>query len=222
MYYLDNGREFEFNNDLVNRVSKSSGGVVYRISDDKCIKLYYRDTYFRIEKEIFDLMKELNLSNFCKLGNMVYSNESRSKFIGYTMNYYDTIKDNILLMSSDYIIDNFNRLYDSFVKLSNNHVVCNDTRFGNCIIGNNITIIDFDFYSFSDLTIPNIKEINISRLMLLFNKICYHYYELLYGVVSDDIEYRIDDIFCYCNEPVKRLSKIFNNKRVIDVIKKES
>ena len=91
MYYLDNGRELEFNNDLVNRVSKGSGGVVYRISDDKCIKLYYRDTYFKIEKEIFDLMKELNLNNFCKLGNMVYSDESRSKFVGYTMDYYDII-----------------------------------------------------------------------------------------------------------------------------------
>lgn len=217
--YLENGSELVFNNDLFNRVNKGSGGVIYKLYNDKCVKLYYLDTIFKIEKEIFDIMKELDLDNFCKLGNMIYNKDN--KLMGYTMNYYESIDCNILFMSGGYILDNFNKLYNSYNILSDNKILANDTRLANCVIGNDITMIDFDFYLKSDLSIDRIKELNISKLMLLFNQMCYKYYSMLYGDVPINIEYKLDDIFCYDGDPVKKLKKVFNyNDRIIDVINK--
>lgn len=216
-YFLEDNTEIIINNDILNRINRGSGGAIYRLNDIECVKLYYLDTPFKIEKEIFDTMKELDLDNFCKLYNMVFNN--KKELVGYTMKYYDTIKDNILLMEKDYLLDNFNTLYNSLIKLSNNRIVANDLWIKNCLIGENITIIDFDYYLKSDLSIEEIKEINISKLLLLFNKIVCYYYELLYGEVPDNISYMLDDIFSYSSNPKKRLNKIFS-KKIIDTIKK--
>ena len=217
-YYSEDNTEIIINNDILNRINRGSGGAIYRLNDIECVKLYYLDTPFKIEKEIFDTMKELDLDNFCKLYNMVFNN--KKELVGYTMKYYDTINENILLMGKDYLLDNFNSLYNSFIKLSDNRILANDLWIKNCLIGKNITVIDFDYYLKSDLSIEEIKEIDISRLLLLFNKIICYYYELLYGEVPDNISYILDDIFSYSTNPPKRLNKIFSKRKIIDTIKK--
>lgn len=217
IYYLENGNDIKINDDLINRINRGSSSSVYRMNNDECVKLYYLDAAFKIEHDIFDIMKSLDLVNFCKLHDLIF--DKNRNLTGYTMKYYDKINENILLIEKDYILDNFNSLYNSFIKLSTNRIVANDLWFKNCVIGNDITIIDFDYYDFSNLSIDEIKEINTSKLLLLFNKIFNYYLGLLNDEVSLHTSDLLDDIFSYSTNPAKRLNKVFEGyKRPIDLV----
>ena len=219
-YYLEDGSEFTYNGDLTNRVGKGKEGAIYYLNANECVKMYYIDSMLKIEKEIFDLLKSLNLDNFCKLGNMIYN--ENGELSGYTMNYYNTITKNVLFMPKEYFLDNFNALYNSFKTLSDNRIIANDIWLKNCLIGSNITMIDFDRYIKSSLSIKEIREINIARLMELFKKIYLYYVSSVMGKVPAHIWNMTDDIFSYSNNPVKRLSKVFEGyKKPIDLITKK-
>lgn len=213
-YILDNGNIFSYDSKIENKINKGSSASVYKLDDNKCIKLYFKDTYFKIEEGIFYLMKELDLKNFCKLDNMLYINNN---LCGYTMNYYEYTKENILFKYTDYILDNFNILYNSFITLSNNNIIANDTRIGNTVVGdNNITIIDYDFYLKSNKNLELIKENNISKLLLIFNKLFYYSLKDIYNNISIDTEILLDDIFSYDTD-IKKLTRTLNSyKKPID------
>lgn len=208
-YILDNGNNFCYNSMLENRINKGSTGAIYSIDDTKCVKLYFKDALFKIEEDMFYLMKELDLKNFCKLGNILYIDK---ELYGYTMNYYEKSKENILFKNIDYILDNFNTLYNSFITLSNNGIIANDARLRNAVIGENtITIIDFDFYLKSNKDLDLVKENNISKLLLIFNKLFYYSLKDIYEEVSIDTEIKLDNIFSYTNNTPKKLNRILTN-----------
>ena len=151
---------------------------------------------------------------------MIYN--ENGELSGYTMNYYNTITKNVLFMPKEYFLDNFNALYNSFKTLSDNRIIANDIWLKNCLIGSNITMIDFDRYIKSSLSIEEIREINIARLMELFKKIYLYYVSSVMGKVPAHIWSMTDDIFSYSNNPVKRLSKVFEGyKKPIDLITKK-
>ena len=70
-------------------------GKVYRIDDDKCIKIYDNNVV-KYDPEIFKLFKGLSLEGYCKLYDLLYNSPFLDKVSGYTMKYYHIEVNNIL------------------------------------------------------------------------------------------------------------------------------
>ena len=133
IYYTSAGRIVKYIKNKQDIISYGIQGVVYHFKNDECIKLYYNDCESRISKDMFLLYKELNLDNYCKLYDLLFND--KNIIIGYIMKYYQSSKENILFMPTEYTIDNVFRLYNSLTILANNGVLARDLHCGNAIVG---------------------------------------------------------------------------------------
>ena len=85
IYYTSDSRKIEFTPNE-NYIGSGIQATVYKLDDDKCIKIYGEDTR-KYDREVFELFKALSLEGYCKLYDLLYNDKYQSKILGFTMKY---------------------------------------------------------------------------------------------------------------------------------------
>ncbi len=158
---------------------------IYRLDEDTCLKrfLYPWDIY---DKEMFRRYMSLeNLSNFYMIIEMLCNKNNRIK--GYIMSYHENTVDNVFAAPSAYLIDNFDGIYKSIVRLTDKNIELDDFIPYNLIFGDNtITVIDVDGSKLRDgMDKQMLYHINKIKtcvcLLILFRATLLNYYgDLVY------------------------------------------
>lgn len=115
----------------------------YKTADGKCLKRFrvISKPSLELEKKI----QELSLDNFYKIEQFLFNKSGN--FRGVIMPYYESSEDDILLKPSDYLSDNFNSIFQSFLKLADAKIETQDANLENTIFTQNeIIIIDSERY----------------------------------------------------------------------------
>lgn len=188
-------------------------GVVYKIGNDKCLKHVTNGS--RSNSEVIEEIMKLDLESFYKIYKLLYDRDGY--FSGYTMKYYDGEDIDILLMPTDYTLDNFAKLERDIEKISEKNIFVDDLHTENVILNRNeLIVIDVDNYTFS--TSKNLLNSNITEIYRLFKGL---YIENMIKNYSETVdELRV----------IRQLFKSNNNiydelkgyKYPIDYIKKKS
>ena len=172
--------------------SEGECGYVYRIDDDKCLKLF--SEFYMFELDVMKGIRELQLDSFYKIYDLLFDGHKR--FNGYTMEYYKPENINILTMPTYYTLDNLFRIYRDFKRLSKAMIYAYDCDSHNVIMDSkNITVIDADIYYFRKDDDKNIifKD-NYAILLNLFKSLYREQIRLL-GFSCKDIEDLLDYLF---------------------------
>lgn len=167
-------------------------GYVYRIDDDKCLKLF--SEFYMFELDVIKAVRKLQLASFYEIYDLLFNEEKQ--FSGYTMKYYKPEDINILTMPIDYTLDNLFRIYKDLRMLSKAKIYAFDCDSHNVIMNSkNITIIDTDIYYFRKEDDKNkIYKDNYEILLNLFKSLYYEQIKLL-GFSYKDIEDLLDYLF---------------------------
>ena len=146
-------------------------GNIYKLDSNKCFKYFYIP--FKYDIEAFKKIMSLELDNFYKIYTLLY--DQKNDFKGYIMKYYEHMDIDIMTIPIDYVLDNFNILYKSFNKISDNYIYVCDVDERNVVIdGNKIIMIDIDLYYLSSKLYKDdiIKHNNVA-LYTLFSRLLY-------------------------------------------------
>ena len=169
-----------------------SYGYVYKIDDDKCLKLFSEEFYF--QPDVLKIIRDLKLNNFYEIYDILYDEDKM--FIGYTMKYYEEDDIDITTMPIEYTLDNLYHLKESIKKLTSRHVAMLDCNSDNVIMDErNIIMIDADMYYIDEeLNRKELLSDNYWALMGLFQSLYYDRVKSL-GYSSTDNEYLLKTLF---------------------------
>lgn len=206
-YYTEDLRKIEFTPSS-KTIGVGTQGKVYRIDDDKCIKIYDNNVV-KYDPEIFKLFKGLSLEGYCKLYDLLYNSPFLDEVSGYTMKYYHIEVNNILNMPTEYTIYSFNILYNSIKILAENKIFAKDTIPANAILTkDNVILIDFDTCTKSVQSTESILEVNTNNILYLFRRLFEEGLKKMGKDIKDDnLSGYLDALFAYSKEPVKALKR---------------
>lgn len=129
-----------------NFLGKGTQGSVYRLDDDKCLKIYNQSGCIRFNSCVFEIIKELSLDGIYKLYDLLYYGKSLKTVGAYTTKYYQSRIDNILDEPIDYTLDNINILYNSGTILAEHQIGLKDSIPSNVILTKDqVVMIDMDY-----------------------------------------------------------------------------
>ena len=112
-------------------------GIVYKIGKDKCLKYITNDS--KSNPEVIEEIMKLDLESFYKIYKLLYDRDGY--FSGYTMKYYYSEDIDILIMPTDYTLDNFARIERDVKKISEKNILVDDLHIENVILNRNEFII---------------------------------------------------------------------------------
>lgn len=186
VFYTKTGEKIIYNPNEKDLINSGKQGSVYHFpsSDDdkKCIKLYYQedrkpksifeDCNTIFSTEMFSLFKdELNDQSLCRLYELLY-NKDLTEVTAYIQEYLENIKDNILFMPKDYLLDSFNSLYNLVEKLTKNNILIVDLHEGNIILtSDGMKIIDYDKYRKVNFDYITLFNLNLQSLLIALRKL---------------------------------------------------
>lgn len=227
-FYTNNGKKIQVD-DGIYEFKFGSQGSIFRLSDDVCLKKYsedlgslktiFDDSKTRINEEMFNFFKEeFTNPNFCVLYELLFD-ERLKNILGYTMKYYNETEDNLLFLPCEYLLDNFNLLFNAILDLTGNNIKVVDLNAKNIIMTRDkMIVIDFDKYRKNKkMDIDTLLNINMSALMYTFKGLFKN--ELLklgFDINNLCVRDRLDDLFSLDRTP-KSLSKKISCKRLIDL-----
>lgn len=164
-------------------LGKGNWGSVYRFDNDKAIKIIDHDGNNE-QYEIISFIKNLNLPNFYKIYDVLYTMDfSLKEYAGTISKYYQTKDIDIYTTSSSYLLDSFNALSESMNILGQHQITAYDFCNKNILLTEEgLIAIDVDFYGKMENDIPkrtikrNMKQLKESVLhrLLIFN-LHYHH-----------------------------------------------
>ena len=188
--YNENNEKKKY--DIDHFCSEGGCGYVYRIGDDKCLKLF--SEFYMFELDVIKAVRKLKLASFYEIYDLLFNEEKQ--FSGYTMKYYKPEDINILTMPTDYTLDNLFKIYKDLKMLSKAKIYAFDCDSHNVIMNSkNITVIDTDIYYFRKEDDKNkIYKDNYEVLLNLFKSLYYEKIKLL-GFSNKDIVDRLDYLF---------------------------
>ena len=150
-----------------NYVGSGATATVYRINDDKCIKVFYPDDDCYFDEDLFDVFISLSLDSFVKLDIPFYDKRLIKAFV---MDYLSSSSTSIINMPTEYTLDNFNTLYKDFMMLTKNNIKLEDLMPQNVIVGDNkMSVIDYDRSEVSKDSV--LLENNIWWLLYIFRSL---------------------------------------------------
>ena len=192
-----------------------------------CNKVYTDYTLFTIKDHvinewIFNTIKELNLVSFIRLYEYVFD-DKKNQIISYTMEYYPPYVKDILRISSEYIVNSFEKIYDDVITLSNAMILIGDMNFSNIIFGKDgIKVIDFDNYKKSNLNIEEIIKLNKNELCMCFKTVYRNalYYEFANGYIPNSLDKNMDLFNPNIDELIFHVKKrVLNYSNLLDYFK---
>lgn len=136
-------KKYVFNNDELNDryLSEGNESNVY-IVDNEVFKIYKPICgKRRLDEKTATFLSKLKTSNIVLPKNTIY--DKNHNFIGYTMDYLDSYKINIIKnMNIVYFVDQIKALIKDINYLSDNNIDLYDFNLDNIIINDKINIID--------------------------------------------------------------------------------
>lgn len=147
-------------------------GRVYRY-DDKVIKILNNPGTI-MQYKVVSTIKNLKLSNFYEIYDVLSCENTKCKsFAGTISKYYEGTIADVLTTPSDYLLDSYYHLSNSFYTLGQNGIAVSDFYSNNCILTENgITVIDVDLYSkYDDINEDGLARVshgNLFKLKYLF------------------------------------------------------
>lgn len=194
IFYTKDGRKINYEPKEEELIHSGKQGSVFHLPNEsdnkKCIKIYFETdekpkTIFDDSNTIFNwdmfsfFKDDFRNPNFCQLYDLLFD-ENLEKVLGFIMEYYDSIKENILFLPTSYTLDSFNALFKSFLELSDERVIVTDIHDGNVILtSDGIKVIDYDKYR-KDL------EKEVYKIFLINNdKLLYAFGEIYYSAFKD-------------------------------------
>lgn len=226
-YYNSDGKEVSFTTTFKINDTGCYGNI-YRVEEDDniCLKelkdvepkkplTIFDDTPTVISEDIFNYFKNFNDPNFCKLYDLLYNKDN--KVVAYTMKYYKSAIDNILSMPVDYLVDNFNAIYDAMDRLAKDLVLVVDLHNRNMILtSDNIVVVDFDKYRREESKSYDVMlGINTSALYYAFSKMLNSALKSL-GLASANNKLLVSDLFSYGTDPLVLKRRLRGCKNVRD------
>lgn len=152
--YDKDGKECNYELGHENFINSGTTARVYRINDSECLKII---DYGYFPREIFDLLSNISLDSFVKLGIPFFK---KFCICAYTMEYFNESSESILEKPTEYTLDNFEKIYNDVVKLSSYGFKLYDLCWKNMIVGDSqMKVIDFDFYDK-----PSDEEVNFFNI----------------------------------------------------------
>lgn len=235
MRYIDGkGKKIEIDMNEFYYVNSGNFGKIYR-NNVIVLKKYYDSIpeCFKIQKAIFDILKDIDSANFIKLYNAYMEDKQHSKnsrmknkFLidAYTAKYYQKDYISPALVDKEYILENFNEMEKICKIFQDYSISLHDVKIENTILTkDSIVIIDPDLFTFSDLEKENLIRWNKRKLLELFKQ------ALLEGIGSENIKsmkewlydnLKSDDIYKKKQLTSELSKKLQYVKRPIDVIRK--
>ena len=211
-------------------------GNIYRVEEDDniCLKelkdvepkkplTIFDDTPTVISEDIFNYFKDFNDPNFCKLYDLLYNKDN--KVVAYTMKYYKSAIDNILSMPVEYLVDNFNAIYDAMDRLAKDLVLVVDLHNRNMILtSDNIVLVDFDKYRREDNKLSDggkgksydvMLGINTSALYYAFSKMFNDALSKI-GMKTADNVLLVSELFSFGTDPLVLKRRLSGCKSIRD------
>lgn len=168
--------EFDLENMLF--IGKGMFGKVYKINDNTCLKIFGVE-HKRSEK-ILKKIRDLELDSYYNIYDLYHDEEKR--FFGYSMKYYDNSDIDILGISKDYLLENYETMFEDIAVISKKLIEIIDLNYNNVIYTNEgIVIIDADLYRFSTASKKHLKYINNKYLQNLYINMILQQLEKKYG-----------------------------------------
>ena len=201
-------------------IGKGFSGTIYRYDEDKVIKLMNKPSRV-CSFETLDTIKNLQLPNFYRIYNLLSDGVTLNQYVGNIASYHKEETVDIWNMPSDWLIENYEGLYEAMTKLGEQQIEIYDALPCNCIVNKSgMTLIDVDRY-FEDpynCTKSNIRLLVCKLLRPLLEQNFMEYHS---DLCSSDLIYSLlKSLFSSYPENEKELSKkLLRYSRPIDYIK---
>lgn len=174
----------EYNNEVyinIDKKSKIGGGLfanVYLLNG-----YAFKEIDFPLGKlstKALELIKNIKHPNLYKIKDLFYSSNKLECLAAYSMEYYLEDNINILIMPTEYTLDNLYDLRELAIVMAKNNIYMQDLHAGNMIMqGNRIILIDRDNDYYADGNYKNILYHNISEIILGFACSYHQQFELM-------------------------------------------
>ncbi len=192
-FTIDNKKVIIDESILSNFINNGEYGNVYRYNENQCIKIY-NDKEFKIKffltTYLYNYLKEISSTNLVSIDELLFKdNKYMFQADAYIMEYYEAIYQNILLVPSDYLIENLEKLLILSKELSKKHIIIDDLKKDNTIFTEDkIVLIDIEHYILDrNISQREISKINNSTISCLFNQITLNelkkYYDSQIGAI---------------------------------------
>ena len=121
-YDVNNNRIIIPDNVFDKEISHGECGTVYRYDDKTCFKCYNRkvtNTEFFLSTKIYNDLKRIENPHLIYIKDILYKKENTNKYVadGYLSRYYQEKYEDILEVSSDYLIYNIEEIITNTDKL---------------------------------------------------------------------------------------------------------
>ena len=226
-FTIDNKKVIIDESILNNFINNGEYGNVYRYNENQCIKIY-NDKEFKIKffltTYLYNYLKEISSANLVSIDELLFKdNKYMFQADAYIMEYYEAIYQNILLVPSDYLIENLEKLLILSKGLSKKHIIIDDLKKDNTIFTEDkIVLIDIEHYILDrNISQREISKINNSTISCLFNQITLNelkkYYNSQIGTIYAN---KLFPVTSRSDTQVKVLSKRLSGyKTTLDYIK---
>ena len=167
-------------------IGEGAYGKVYKLEEDKVIKLLNYPVYYG--NDAMRYLKGLDLPNFYHIYDLL-NEVGPNNIVGYSgviSSYYESEDVDIWTMPSSWIIENYERLCESVIKLGEKNIEIYDVCPHNAIINRGgITIIDADSYKIRDYSCVD-KNLRYLKILLFQELLCGNY-RWHYGIPNAEL-----------------------------------
>lgn len=175
VFYNNNLDEYNLCEDSLKYINKGNCGSVYKIDGtDKILKTYNDETvsYYRINNEMFETIKDLNNSHIMKIYDILYKNKEADIIEAYIGEYIKSDNVDIMLKETDYLLENIKEVEDLSQKLNEHNILLDDMTYNNVILTDSkIVLIDMDSWKNIKSSKEETKRINKMEVLVLFKRI---------------------------------------------------
>lgn len=130
----------------------------------------------RIQKDVFDILKDINNPHFMKLLKMYITKKRLTPIKGYTAKYYKDESVSLLYKSTDYLLDNLKELEVLFKIFTDNGILTHDVHGENTILTKNEIVLidpdsfiiydDLDDYLKSEKSLDTLNKMNLVFMLM--------------------------------------------------------
>ncbi len=155
-YYDKDKSRIKINTKKMEYINSGSCGNVYK-DNDIAFKIYTKcaPKAGKLKLDRFNFLVNIDNPHFIKLINIYtksifkYSLKKEFKTDAYSYKYCIADETNLLEKNVDYLVNNLYELEKLFIFFSNNHILTDDIRYHNVVLGKEyITIIDPDSFMY--------------------------------------------------------------------------
>lgn len=186
---------FDSNNDMVrvsvkDKISHTyNSHYVYKTTDGRCLKVY-RIYDVGPDLSLDSKIQSLQLDNFFQAEQFLFDRNGIYKAM--LMPFYESCCGDVMLFPSDYLVDNFTSIFNSFERLSDECIETRDANYENMIFTrDSIVIIDSERYcQCSKDEMERVRQCN-------YDDVCWLLYLTLINGAARHLEFRDNDFRSY-------------------------